>query len=82
MDTPKVRTGLGKSDCPGSQGGCRKRGLFKEVRAPAFYPDRGTDDGLGTERELERGTEDGTFHVHRLGDSWLWWTHAIIALFI
>ena len=40
MDKPKVRTGLGKSDCPGSQGGCRKRGLFKEVRAPAFYPDR------------------------------------------
>jgi hypothetical protein len=38
-DKPKVRTGLGKSDCPGSQGGCRKRGLFKEVRAPAFYPD-------------------------------------------
>jgi len=45
MDTPKVRTGLGKSDCPGSQGGCRKRGLFKEVRAPAFYPDR---TGFGT----------------------------------
>jgi len=44
MDTPKVRTGLGKSDCPGSQGGCRKRGLFKEVRAPAFYPDRRTRD--------------------------------------
>ena len=38
-DIPKVRTGFGKSDRPGSQGGCRKRDLFKEVRAPAFYPD-------------------------------------------
>ena len=38
-DKPGVRTGLGKSDRPGSQGGCRKRDLFKEVRAPAFYPD-------------------------------------------
>ena len=24
----RVRTGLGKSDCPGSQGGLRKRGLW------------------------------------------------------
>ena len=56
MDTPKVRTGLGKSDCPGSQGGCRKRGLFKEVRAPAFYPDRRTEERR-TENE-ERRTEN------------------------
>jgi hypothetical protein len=26
-DKPGVRTGLGKSDCPGSQGGSGKRGL-------------------------------------------------------
>ena len=39
MDTPKVRTGLGKSDCPGSQGGSGKRGLHWKVRAPSFYPD-------------------------------------------
>ena len=32
----KVRTGLGKSDCPGSQGGLWKR---VKKRAPYFYPD-------------------------------------------
>ena len=34
----KVRTGLGKSDCPGSQGGLWKR---VKKRAPYFYPDVG-----------------------------------------
>ena len=39
-DKPGVRTGLGKSDCPGSQGGSGKRGLLRQVRALSFYPDR------------------------------------------
>ena len=54
-DTLKVRTGLGKSDRPGSQGGSGKRGLLRKVRAPSFYPDR---------RELDRrgwlATGDGS----------------------
>ena len=28
----KVRTGLGKTDCPGSQGGLWKRGLWRRLR--------------------------------------------------
>ena len=50
-DTLKVRTGLGKSDRPGSQGGSGKRGLLRKVRAPSFYPDRrgfGTTGGGGS----------------------------------
>ena len=31
----KVRTGLGKSDCPGSQGGLRKRGQWRDSSVPA-----------------------------------------------
>lgn len=37
-DKLKVRTGLGKSDRPGSKGGFRKHGLLGEVHAPDFYP--------------------------------------------
>jgi hypothetical protein len=33
----KVRTGFGKSDYPGSQGGLRKR---VKLYAPHFYPDK------------------------------------------
>ena len=39
----KVRTGLGKSDCPGSQGGLWKR---VKKRAPYFYPDGAADKAV------------------------------------
>ena len=55
----KVKTGIGKSDLPGLQGGPRKRDLvsYYMVRAPRLYPDslppfnsqscsRGNDSGL------------------------------------
>jgi hypothetical protein len=37
----KVKTGIGKSDLPGLQGGPRKRDLvsYYMVRAPRLYPD-------------------------------------------
>lgn len=37
----KVKTGIGKSDLPGLQGGPRKRDsvLYDQVRAPRLYPD-------------------------------------------
>jgi hypothetical protein len=37
----KVKTGIGKSDLPGLQGGPRKRDfvLYDKVRAPRLYPD-------------------------------------------
>jgi hypothetical protein len=36
----KAKTGIGKSDFPGLQGGPRKRDLvYDEVRAPRLYPD-------------------------------------------
>ena len=37
----KVKTGIGKSDLPGLQGGPRKRDfvLHDRVRAPRLYPD-------------------------------------------
>ena len=37
----KVKTGIGKSDLPGLQGGPRKRDfvLHDKVRAPRLYPD-------------------------------------------
>jgi len=39
----KVKTGIGKSDLPGLQGGPRKRDfvLHDKVRAPRLYPDPG-----------------------------------------
>jgi hypothetical protein len=39
----KVKTGIGKSDLPGLQGGPRKRDLvsYYMVRAPRLYPDPG-----------------------------------------
>ena len=39
----KAKTGIGKSDLPGLQGGPRKRdfGSLVEVRAPRLYPDPG-----------------------------------------
>jgi hypothetical protein len=39
----KVKTGIGKSDLPGLQGGPRKRDLvsYYMVRAPRLYPDLG-----------------------------------------
>jgi len=39
----KVKTGIGKSDLPGLQGGPRKRDfvLHDRVRAPRLYPDPG-----------------------------------------
>src|SRR5262252_20200 len=39
----KVKTGIGKSDLPGLQGGPRKRDsvLYDKVRAPRLYPDPG-----------------------------------------
>ena len=38
----KVKTGIGKSDLPGLQGGPRKRDFVShdKVRAPRLYPDR------------------------------------------
>ena len=38
----KVKTGIGKSDLPGLQGGPRKRDLviYDKVRASRLYPDR------------------------------------------
>jgi hypothetical protein len=38
---PKAKTGIGKSDLPGLQGGPRKREFvfYDEVRAPRLYPD-------------------------------------------
>jgi hypothetical protein len=41
MGKAKAKTGIGKSDLPGLQGGPRKRDLAfqDEVRAPRFYPD-------------------------------------------
>ena len=40
----KVKTGIGKSDLPGLQGGPRKRDsiLHDKVRAPRLYPDPGS----------------------------------------
>ena len=37
----KAKTGIGKSDLPGLQGGPRKRDFvfLDQVRAPRFYPD-------------------------------------------
>ena len=37
----KAKTGIGKSDFPGLQGGPRKRDfvLYDKVRAPRLYPD-------------------------------------------
>jgi hypothetical protein len=39
----KVKTGIGKSDFPGLQGGPRKRDsvFYDKVRAPRLYPDPG-----------------------------------------
>jgi len=38
-DKPGVRTGLGKSDCPGSQGGSGKRGRLSVGVRAQFLPD-------------------------------------------
>lgn len=51
-DWAKVRTGLGKSDRPGSQGGVRKRDLLSEVRAPDLYPDNEDTETTGRGRAL------------------------------
>jgi hypothetical protein len=51
----EVRTGLGKSDRPGSQRGFRKRGQseshLRAARARDFYLDNGTHGSMGGERK-------------------------------
>ena len=50
----KVKTGIGKSDFPGLQGGPRKRDsvFYDKVRAPRLYPDR---PGTGGKDGKRRG---------------------------
>ena len=46
----KAKTGIGKSDFPGLQGGPRKRDfvLYDKVRAPRLYPDSSPPFRLAT----------------------------------
>src|SRR6516165_9485401 len=48
----KVKTGIGKSDLPGLQGGPRKRDLvgYDSVRASRFYPDVSGRQGCESRR--------------------------------
>src|SRR5246127_1303797 len=63
----KVKTGIGKSDLPGLQGGPRKRDLvsYYMVRAPRLYPDPGNWFAPpGSNRNGGRGNEAvGAFDV-------------------
>ena len=56
----KVKTGIGKSDLPGLQGGPRKRDLvsYYMVRAPRLYPDPGSWFAPpGSNQSGDRGNE-------------------------
>jgi len=69
----KAKTGIGKSDFPGLQGGPRKRDfvLYDKVRAPRLYPDpENWFAPLGSSRSGGRGNEAvGASGVEgRLGD--------------
>jgi hypothetical protein len=69
----KVKTGIGKSDLPGLQGGPRKRDLvsYYMVRAPRLYPDPGSWFAPpGSNQSGDRGNEVvGASGVEgRLGD--------------
>jgi hypothetical protein len=54
----KAKTGIGKSDLPGLQGGPRKRDFvfYDQVRAPRLYPDLG---------ESLAGTPVASVAIHR-----------------
>jgi len=55
----KAKTGIGKSDLPGLQGGPRKRdfAIYGEVLAPRLYPD--PDESLA-------GTSVASVAIHRV----------------